>query len=64
MIFDLQSVIGRMMLIVIGFVDAFLIAELTLRVIPIPNRFTLQRLLEQQWEPDNELLLRLKPNLI
>lgn len=52
-----------LLLILIGFVVALPLAEGALQVLPIPNRFTLQQLLEQQWEADQELLLKLKPDL-
>ncbi len=61
--FNWRKVVGRVGLLFAGFTFAFLITEIALRVLPVPNRFTLERLLEQQWEPDPELLLRLKPNL-
>jgi lysophospholipase L1-like esterase len=61
--FDLRYVVERAVLVTFGLVVALLLAEAVLRIFPPPNRFTLQRLLEQQWEPDDELLLRLKPHL-
>ena len=59
----LRFVISRIMLILFGIATGLAVAELMLRLFPVPNRFTLTRLLEQQWETDGELLLRLKPNL-
>jgi hypothetical protein len=59
----LRVVIGRFALILFGILLAVLLVELVLRVVQIPTRFTLLALLEQQWEPDNELLLHLKPDL-
>jgi hypothetical protein len=50
-------------MILLGIVSALLIAEGALRVMPLPSFFTFSRLLAQQWEADEELLLRLKPDL-
>jgi len=41
----------------LGFVEGML------HILPVPNRFTMIQLFEGMWEPDPELLLRLKSNL-
>ena len=56
-------VISRALLIILGMLFALLVVEIGLRIVPIPNRFTLMERLERQWESDDELLMRLKPNL-
>jgi hypothetical protein len=56
-------VISRTLLILVGLLFALVVVEIALRIIPIPNRFTLMQRLAQQWESDDELLLHLKPNL-
>lgn len=58
-----RFVISRFLLVIVSLGISLLLCELVLRIFPIPNRFLLQELLEQQWEPDPELLLKLKPNL-
>jgi hypothetical protein len=48
---------------IIGVAAALLLIEGLLRLLPIPNRFTMIQLFEGMWEPDPALLLKLKPNL-
>lgn len=57
-----RLVISRVMFILFGILLAFAFLEIALRIIPVPNRFTLTQKLEELWEPDPELLLSLKPN--
>ena len=59
----LRFVLGRAGLILLGILFAFLLVEGMLRVVSLPNRFTYTRRLISQWEPDDELLLHLKPDL-
>ena len=53
----------RLALVIGGMIIAIALLEVALRVLPFPNRFTLQSLLEEQWQSDPELLLALKPDL-
>lgn len=53
----------RIGLIIFGLCVAILFAEILLRVFPLPNRFELLQRLEGLWEPDDQLQLRLKPDL-
>lgn len=59
----LKFVLSRTALIIFGVLLGLTLIEIVLRIKPVPNRFTLIKLLEKQWEPDEDLLLRLKPNL-
>ncbi len=56
-------VLGRITLVVLGIGFSLVVVEIVLRIFPVPNRFTLQERLEQQWQADEKYLLRLKPNL-
>lgn len=58
-----RRLIGRLGLVCFGLVIGFGVMEGAMRILPIPNRFTMIRLFEEMWEPDPELLLKLKPNL-
>ncbi len=59
----LQRVLARVGLALAGIVFALVLLEVALRIVTLPNRFNLNNQLIQQWEPDPELLLRLRPNL-
>jgi len=59
----MRNVLQRTSLILLGLIGALLIAELLLQIFPMPNRFTLIRKLEGLWEPDDDLLLKLRPGL-
>jgi hypothetical protein len=58
----LLFVISRTLLVILGVLFALIVLEIMLRIVPVPNRFTLTERLEQQWESDDELLMHLKPN--
>ncbi len=55
--------ISRVIVGLCGIFFAIITAEVVLHLIPFDNSFELIRLLEQQWESDDELLLHLKPDL-
>lgn len=57
-----RFVISRVILILFGILLAFTCLEITMHIIPVPSYFTLTKGLEELWEPDPELLLRLKPS--
>ncbi|MBN1642172.1 MAG: SGNH/GDSL hydrolase family protein [Anaerolineae bacterium] len=59
----IRFVLSRFLLILLGLALALAVAEGALRLVPLPNYFTFSRLLVSQWQPDDELLLRLKPDL-
>lgn len=59
----MRSILQRLSLILLGLFAALLIAEAMLQLFPLPNRFTLLRKLEGLWEPDYDLLLKLRPGL-
>ncbi|MEJ2549996.1 MAG: GDSL-type esterase/lipase family protein [Anaerolineales bacterium] len=58
----LRYVLSRFLLILFGILLALICLEIALRILPVPNRFSLIEKLESIWEPDSELLLHLKPN--
>ncbi len=58
----LGFILGRAALGILGLIIGLGIFEMGLRLFPIPNRFVMQKQLEDLWESDPELLLHLKPN--
>ena len=58
-----RRVLSRVSLVILGVVAGLGFVEGMLRILPVPNRFTMIQLFEGMWETDPELLLRLKPNL-
>lgn len=60
---QVSSTTQRLSLILLGLGFAILLAEAVFRIFPLPSRFTLLETLEGLWEPDDELLLHLKPEL-
>lgn len=59
---SVSFVLTRVLLILAGVLFALIALEGALRVLPIPSRQALAQRLEEQWESDPELLLRLKPD--
>lgn len=58
-----RRILSRVGLVFLGLAVGLVFVEGLLRILPVPNRFTMIQLFEGMWEPDPELLLRLKPNL-
>lgn len=59
----MRNVLAKLGMILFGLVLALVAVEIFLRIMPVANRFELDRQLAAQWESDPELLLHLKPNL-
>lgn len=59
----LRKIAARLLLVFLGLVLAIGALEVALSIVNVPNRFALNQQLAAQWESDDDLLLRLKPNL-
>ena len=59
----LYLIVSRVALILLGILLSLLVIEFLLSIFGPPNQFTLQKLIEEHWDSDDETLLHLKPNL-